>query len=111
MLVAAFGPSSGPAHQRQLGLWELYLHAARDPGLRQVARAWTDGCDEIVAEVLAATGHPATAPQIRHIAALLTGLSVEYLVEARPDAAATAVAVLAHALRPRPRPDKTRPLG
>lgn len=37
---------------RQLGLWELYLQAGRDPALQAIARAWTDGCDDIVAAVL-----------------------------------------------------------
>lgn len=88
---------------RQLGLWELYLQAGRDPALQAIARAWTDGCDEIVATVLRGAGYPCGAPEVRFVAALLSGLWVEDVVEARPDArrrARDAVSRALAAIRP-----------
>ncbi|WP_327045872.1 TetR family transcriptional regulator [Microbispora sp. NBC_01189] len=70
---------------RELGLWELYLQAGRDPALQAVARAWTDGCDEIVASALRGAGCPCGRSEVRFVAALLSGLWVEDVVEARAD--------------------------
>ncbi|MER5325078.1 TetR/AcrR family transcriptional regulator [Streptosporangium roseum] len=69
---------------RQLGLWELYVQAGRDPALQPVARAWTDGYGEILADALRTTGHNPAPDGIRLVAALLNGLWLEQLVEERP---------------------------
>ncbi|TLP60599.1 TetR/AcrR family transcriptional regulator [Microbispora triticiradicis] len=70
---------------RELGLWELYLQAGRDPALQAIARTWTDGCDEIVASALRGAGYPCGRSEVRFVAGLLSGLWVEDVVEARPD--------------------------
>ncbi|MEW9529472.1 TetR/AcrR family transcriptional regulator [Microbispora sp. NPDC049125] len=83
---------------RQLGLWELYLQAGRDPALQGIARAWTDGCDEIVATVLRRAGYPHGQPEVRFVTTLLSGLWLEDVVEARPEARGRARDAVARAL-------------
>ncbi|WP_169946872.1 TetR family transcriptional regulator [Microbispora sp. H11081] len=83
---------------RQLGLWELYLQAGRDPALQAIARAWTDGCDGIVATVLDRAGYPCGPAEVRFVAGLLSGLWVEDVVEARPDSRDRAREAVARAL-------------
>ncbi|MEU4328512.1 TetR/AcrR family transcriptional regulator [Nonomuraea dietziae] len=86
---------------RQLALWELYVHAGRDPALQQLARRWTDGCVAIVADAL---GLPAHDPTARLIYTTVTAQWLEHVVEQRP--VADARALLALALRAVPsRPD------
>ncbi|QSI48284.1 TetR/AcrR family transcriptional regulator [Thermobispora bispora] len=84
--------------QRRLGLWELYLQAGRDPDLQRIARAWTDGCDEIVSWVLHRSGHHARPSQVRFVTTVLSGLWVEGIVEDRPDARRRIREVLTHTL-------------
>jgi DNA-binding transcriptional regulator YbjK len=83
---------------RRLGVWELYLQAGRDPGLRDIARAWTDGTDEIIADGLRRAGAPHGRAAVRFVTTLLSGLSLEHVVEARPESRERAREVLAHAL-------------
>ncbi|GAA4574149.1 TetR/AcrR family transcriptional regulator [Planotetraspora kaengkrachanensis] len=83
---------------RQLGLWELYLQAGRDPALQDVARAWTDGCDEIVASVLERAGYPCGRSEVRFLTTVLSGLWLEDIVEARPEGRERARNVVARAL-------------
>ncbi|MFF5207526.1 TetR/AcrR family transcriptional regulator [Streptosporangium sp. NPDC000396] len=83
---------------RQIGLWELYLQAGRDPALQRVARAWTDGCVAVIAEALRSAGHALAPADIRLVAVLLNGLWVEHLVEGRPDSAEEGHALLTRAL-------------
>ncbi|MEQ4723718.1 TetR family transcriptional regulator [Nonomuraea sp. B19D2] len=66
---------------RQLGLWELYVHAGRDPVLQHIARRWTDGCVRIVADTLHL---PETDTRVRLIYTTLTALWLEHVVEQRP---------------------------
>ncbi|WP_336206904.1 TetR/AcrR family transcriptional regulator [Nonomuraea sp. LPB2021202275-12-8] len=66
---------------RQLGLWELYVHAGRDPALQQIARRWTDGCVRIVADAL---DLPATDPRARLLYTTISTLWLEHIVEQRP---------------------------
>ncbi|HEX4815516.1 MAG TPA: TetR family transcriptional regulator [Nonomuraea sp.] len=66
---------------RQLGLWELYVHAGRDPVLQQIARRWTDGCVHLVADTL---GLPPTDPRARLLYTTLSTLWLEHVVEQRP---------------------------
>nr|WP_181871476.1 TetR family transcriptional regulator [Sphaerisporangium album] len=84
---------------RQLGLWELYLQAGRDPALQAIARDWTDGCDALVAQVLDHAGYPSGRASARMIGILLAGLWMEYAVEGRPEAAQEAREILLRALR------------
>jgi DNA-binding transcriptional regulator YbjK len=72
-------------HTRQLGLWELYVHAGRDPVLRQIARRWTDGCVRLLAESL---GLPPGDPRVRLLYTTMSTLWLELLVEQRPPAEA-----------------------
>ncbi|MFI6317198.1 TetR/AcrR family transcriptional regulator [Nonomuraea sp. NPDC050556] len=65
----------------QLGLWELYVHAGRDPALQAIARTWTDGCVAIVADTLRL---PQDHPQVRLAYALITTAWIEHVVEERP---------------------------
>ncbi|MET8338126.1 TetR/AcrR family transcriptional regulator [Streptosporangium canum] len=83
---------------RQIGLWELYVQAGRDPALQQVARAWTDGCGEILAGALGSAGHSPAPDDVRLLAALLTGLWLRQLVEERPHSAQEAHVLLGRAL-------------
>ncbi|WP_084959683.1 TetR/AcrR family transcriptional regulator [Thermoactinospora rubra] len=76
---------------RQLGLWELYVHAGRDPALQRVARRWTDGCLSLLA---AALGRPTGDPTVRLAYAALSALWLEHLVEQRHDGPAEAAALL-----------------
>ncbi|MET7335740.1 TetR family transcriptional regulator [Nonomuraea sp. NPDC005650] len=66
---------------RQLGLWELYVHAGRDPVLQQIARRWADGCVRIVAETLHL---PETDTRVRLLYTTLSALWLEQVVEQRP---------------------------
>ncbi|MBO3749718.1 TetR family transcriptional regulator [Streptosporangiaceae bacterium NEAU-GS5] len=84
---------------RQLGLWQLYLQAGRDPSLQHVARAWTDGCDAIIARLLRQAGLPSGEEQVRFLSAVLSGLWLEEIVEDRPEAIARTRAVVARALQ------------
>ncbi|MGW4802289.1 TetR/AcrR family transcriptional regulator, partial [Nonomuraea sp. NPDC004297] len=77
---------------RQLGLWELYVHAGRDPVLQQIARRWTDGCVRIVADVLDV---PASDPRARLLYTAVSALWLEHLVEQRPLSEARALLTLA----------------
>lgn len=78
---------------RQLGLWELYVHAGRDPALQAIARRWTDGCVRIIADTL---DLPETDTRVRLLYTTLSTLWLEHVVEQRPlDDART---LLAHAI-------------
>ncbi|MEV0387989.1 TetR family transcriptional regulator [Nonomuraea sp. NPDC050643] len=66
---------------RQLGLWELYVHAGRDPVLQTIARRWTDGCVRIIADTLHL---PPTDPRARLLYTTISTLWLEHLVEQRP---------------------------
>ncbi|MBP2707949.1 TetR family transcriptional regulator [Microbispora sp. RL4-1S] len=94
---------------RQLGLWELYLQAGRDQALQSIARAWTDGCATIVAGVLRRAGYPDGDPQVRFVTTLLSGLWLEDVVEARPQARERAREVVARALAAIGPPRKVAP--
>ncbi|MFC4587645.1 TetR/AcrR family transcriptional regulator [Sphaerisporangium corydalis] len=98
-LTEAMGPGGEGDRLRQLGLWELYLQAGRDPALQAIARDWTDGCDALVAGTLARAGRPSGRDAARMVGVLLAGLWMEHLVEARPGAAAETHALLTRALR------------
>lgn len=82
---------------RQLGLWELYVHAGRHPTLQQIARTWSDGCLTIVADTLAL---PPRHPQVRLAYATLSALWLEHVVEDRPDSLTQARTLLTHATKP-----------
>ncbi|MFI6597331.1 TetR/AcrR family transcriptional regulator [Nonomuraea sp. NPDC050536] len=66
---------------RQLGLWELYVHAGRDPALQQIARRWTDGCVATVADAL---GLPPDDTRTRLLYTTISALWLEHVVEQRP---------------------------
>ncbi|SEH01446.1 regulatory protein, tetR family [Nonomuraea solani] len=66
---------------RQLGLWELYVHAGRDPVLQTIARRWTDGCVRLLAETL---DLPPEDPRVRLLYTTVSTLWLEHLVEQRP---------------------------
>ncbi|MFI7232112.1 TetR/AcrR family transcriptional regulator [Nonomuraea angiospora] len=66
---------------RQLGLWELYVHAGRDPVLQQIARRWADGCIRLIADTLHL---PETDPRVRLLYTTLSTLWLEQVVEQRP---------------------------
>ncbi|MEV7967713.1 TetR family transcriptional regulator [Sphaerisporangium sp. NPDC088356] len=102
-LSVAMGPRAGPGSEadrlRQLGLWQLYLQAGRDPRLQKIARDWTDGCDTVVAETLRRAGYPSGRHAARMVGVLLAGLWMEHLVEGRPEATLEAHTLLAQTLR------------
>ncbi|WP_222871966.1 TetR/AcrR family transcriptional regulator [Nonomuraea sp. PA05] len=77
---------------RQLGLWELYVHAGRDPVLQHIARRWTDGCVRLVADTL---GLPETDPRVRLLYTTVSTLWLEHVVEQRPLDEARALLTLA----------------
>jgi DNA-binding transcriptional regulator YbjK len=84
-VVDALAPRDDSDRDRQLALWELYLQAGRMPALRPLARTWTDGCHEIVAELLAKSGYRHSRADVRMVLATVEGLLVEAIVEVRPD--------------------------
>ncbi|GLW99921.1 hypothetical protein Misp02_40080 [Microtetraspora sp. NBRC 16547] len=84
---------------RQLGLWELYLQAGREPALQHIARAWTDGWDDIVRTLLDRSGHPCGRSEVRFVATLVSGFWLEHIVEARPGALEQAADMVTRALR------------
>ncbi|MBB5081645.1 TetR/AcrR family transcriptional regulator [Nonomuraea endophytica] len=65
----------------QLGLWELYVHAGRDPALQAIARRWSDGCLAVTADHLAL---PPAHPRARLLYATVCALWLEHVVEQRP---------------------------
>ncbi|MFI6539862.1 TetR/AcrR family transcriptional regulator [Nonomuraea sp. NPDC050547] len=65
----------------QLGLWELYVHAGRDPALQTIARRWSDGCLAVTADHL---GLPPAHPRARLLYATVCALWLEHVVEQRP---------------------------
>lgn len=84
-LVAVLLPHDDAERVRELALWELYLQAAREPGLRELARSWTDGCRAMTASLLRSTGYPHQAEDASLVLATVEGLIIETLVEGRPD--------------------------
>ncbi|WP_425569529.1 hypothetical protein [Nonomuraea salmonea] len=48
-------------------MWELYVHAGRDPALQAIARRWSDGCLRILADTLRLPpDDPPPAPALHH---------------------------------------------
>ncbi|MFG1707415.1 TetR/AcrR family transcriptional regulator [Nonomuraea sp. M3C6] len=84
---------------RQLGLWELYVHAGRDPVLQQIARRWTDGCARIIADTLHL---PETDTRARLLYTTISTLWLEHVVEQRPldDTRALLTIAVENALKP-----------
>ncbi|MFG1694556.1 DUF952 domain-containing protein [Nonomuraea sp. NPDC049309] len=83
---------------RQLGLWELYVHAGRDPALQAIARRWTDGFLQILADTLHLPPHE---PRLRLLYTTVSTLWLEHLVEQRPlDEARSLLAHAAQAAQP-----------
>lgn len=64
LLVGVLCPTDPEVRARQLALWELYLQAGRDPDLRSIAGAWTDGCITIAAALLQDLGLPSEAARL-----------------------------------------------
>ncbi|MDP4505136.1 TetR/AcrR family transcriptional regulator [Nonomuraea turcica] len=85
---------------RQLGLWELYVHAGRDPVLQQIARRWSDGCIHLIADALHL---PGTDPRVRLVYTTLSTLWLEHVVGQRPldDAGTLLTLTIENALHPR----------
>ncbi|MEV8637117.1 TetR family transcriptional regulator C-terminal domain-containing protein [Streptosporangium sp. NPDC051023] len=83
---------------RRLSLWELYLHAGRDPALQQVARDWTDGWNTILTQTLRTAGHDLPPADARLTAVLINGLWLEHLVEDRPESIQEGRTLLTRAL-------------
>lgn len=98
-LVDALLPGDPAERRHQLTLYELYVQAGRGTGpLRELARAWNDGCVSMTAELLADRGHVLGDLDVRLLVSLSDGLMLELLVEERGDARERAVAVLTRAL-------------
>jgi TetR/AcrR family transcriptional regulator, regulator of biofilm formation and stress response len=97
-LVAVLLPDDDADRVRQLALWELYLQAAREPALRELARSWTDGCRAMTAGLLRSTGYPHEAEDARLVLATVEGLIIEALVEGRPDGVPVLAGTLARVL-------------
>ncbi|MEV0972203.1 TetR/AcrR family transcriptional regulator [Microtetraspora glauca] len=83
----------------QLGLWELYLQAGREPALQHIARTWTDGWHDIVRTLLEQAGRPCGEAEVRFVATLVSGLWLEHIVEARPGSLEHAGGMVTRALR------------
>jgi DNA-binding transcriptional regulator YbjK len=97
-LAAALLPHDETERRRHLALWELYLQAGRDPALRPLARAWTDRCRATTLELLRIAGYPATPDSVRLLGAAADGLTIEAIVEDRPNAVQSMVATMSRAL-------------
>ncbi|MCO6008848.1 TetR family transcriptional regulator [Actinoallomurus purpureus] len=97
-VVSALAPGDEAERSRQLALWELYFQVGREPALRSFARAWTDGCHKIVAEVLEKCGHPHSPVDVDILVATIEGMIARDLVEARPGAIQTMVDTVARLL-------------
>ncbi|HEU5160742.1 MAG TPA: TetR family transcriptional regulator [Streptosporangiaceae bacterium] len=97
-LAAALLPRDETERLRHLALWELYLRAGRDPALRPLARAWTDRCRATTAELLRIAGYPAGPAAVTLLGAAADGLTIEAVVEARPNAVQSMVEIMSHAL-------------
>ena len=92
VLAEVLDPADPEERFRQLALWELYLQAGRDPMLRSIAEAWSDGCTAITAELLQDLAVPPEAARLLMLA--LEGVLLHNLVEQRTDSRAfTAQAV------------------
>ncbi|GAA0918395.1 TetR/AcrR family transcriptional regulator [Nonomuraea longicatena] len=73
---------AGRDRAQQLGLWELYLHAGREPGvLRTHARRWSEGCQAVVADLL---GVPVHDPRAQLLYSAMCGVWLAYIVDGRP---------------------------
>jgi TetR/AcrR family transcriptional regulator, regulator of biofilm formation and stress response len=67
---------------QQIGLWELYLHAGREPGaLHAHARRWSEGCQDFVAQRL---GVPVGDPRAQLLYSAMCGVWLAYIVDGRP---------------------------
>lgn len=83
---------------RQLALWELYIHAGRHPHLQTIARNWTHGCIRIIAEALHL---PPDDPRARLLHTTLSTLWLEHVVEQHPlDHTRTLLATALNTLTP-----------
>ncbi|WP_433174310.1 TetR/AcrR family transcriptional regulator [Actinoallomurus sp. CA-150999] len=97
-VVSALAPACEAERSRQLALWELYFQVGREPAFRPFARAWTDGCHEIVAEVLAEADYPHAPADVDILVATIEGMIARDLVEARPDAIRSMIDTVARLL-------------
>ncbi|WP_433226812.1 TetR/AcrR family transcriptional regulator [Microtetraspora malaysiensis] len=98
-LAQAFLRAYASDRGRQLGLWELYLQAGREPALQDIARSWTDGWHDIVRTLLERAEYPCGASEVHFLATLVSGLWLELLVEDRPGALDRAGEAVARGLR------------
>jgi TetR/AcrR family transcriptional regulator, regulator of biofilm formation and stress response len=97
-LAAALLPRDETERRRHLALWELYLRAGRDPALRPLARLWTDRCRATTSELLRIAGYPASVTAVNLLGAAADGVTIEAVVEARPNAVQSMVEILSRAL-------------
>jgi TetR/AcrR family transcriptional regulator, regulator of biofilm formation and stress response len=97
-LAAALLPHDEAERRRHLALWELYLRAGRDPALRPLARLWTDRCRATTSELLRIAGYPASATAVNLLGAAADGVTIEAVVEARPNAVQSMVEIMSRAL-------------
>jgi DNA-binding transcriptional regulator YbjK len=97
-LAAALLPHDETERRRHLALWELYLQAGRDAGLRPLARSWTDRCRATTSELLRIAGYPASATSVRVLGSMADGLAIEAVVEDRPNAIQSMVEIVSRAL-------------
>jgi DNA-binding transcriptional regulator YbjK len=68
-----------------LATYEVFLAAARDPGMADAAEAWTQASRRQLEPVLERLGSPAPAQDARVVTALLDGLGLEQLAGQRAD--------------------------
>jgi DNA-binding transcriptional regulator YbjK len=90
--LAALTDQAAADRTRQHSLWELYVHAGRDPVLQHIARRWTDGCVRLIAETL---DLPAGDPRARLLYTTVSTLWLEHVVEQRPPGEARTLLTLA----------------
>ena len=83
-----FQPEGLPA---EIGQFELYLEAARRPGLREVARQALDLYAEAAEAALRAAGSPRPAEGARLFVALLDGLGLHRIASGRDEDVADAL--------------------
>ncbi len=67
----------------QVGAFDLYVHASRDPDLAEAARRCWDGYDRAAAEILQALGVDEPAEAARRVVALVAGSQLRRIATGR----------------------------
>jgi DNA-binding transcriptional regulator YbjK len=74
----------------EVGVYEVYVHSARDPELHEAALRCFDAYDRVATTTLTLLGIPSPERVARHVVALVAGAQLRRLATGAPDASGIA---------------------